>query len=394
MVLSGLLAAACAAPALAQKSYDPGASDTDIKLGQTVPHSGPGSPYGVLGRAQVAYFEMLNEKGGINGRKVTLLSMDDAYSPPKTVEATRRLVEQDEVLALFSSLGTATQSAVQKYLNAKKVPQLLLNTGAGRWNEPEKFPWTTPGLPMYTTEAHILGKHILASVPDAKIGILAQHDDLGKEYVKALKEALGDKADKMIVAEQSYELADPTVDSQIIALANSGANVFYNITTGKATSQSIRKVAELGWKPLHLIMSGSTASELITAAGADKAIGLTTVKYRKNVGHPQWADDPDLKAYEAFRAKYLPNVDPNNDLAFAGYSQAVLMGKILEACGDELTRANVLKQATTLKNVTAPALIKGLAYSTSPTDYAPLTTLYLATYDGKDWKLGDKPISD
>jgi ABC-type branched-subunit amino acid transport system substrate-binding protein len=320
--------------------------------------------------------------------------MDDAYSPPKTVEATRRLVEQEEVLGMFGSLGTGPQLAVQKYLNAKKVPQLLLNTGSGRWNDPKNFPWTTPGLPMYTTEAHILGKYILETKPNAKIGILAQHDDLGKEYIKALREVLGDKADKMIVAEHSYELTDPTIDSQIVALANSGADVFYNITTGKATSQSIRKVAELGWKPLHLIMSGSTAAEIITAAGADKAIGLTTIKYRKNIGDSQWVDDADVKFYETFRAKYLPNVDPTNDLAFIGYSQGVIMGKVLEACGDELTRANLLKQATTMKNVTAPALLPGLSYSTEQTDYAPLKTLYLATYDGKDWKLSDKTYSE
>lgn len=384
-----------AAPALAEKKYDPGASDTEIRLGQTMPHSGPGSPYGAIGRAATAYFQMLNEtQGGVNGRKVTLLSMDDAYSPPKTVEATRRLVESDQVLALFASLGTATQSAVQKYLNVKGVPQLLLNTGAGRWNDPKKFPWTTPGLPMYAAEAKILAKYILAKESDPKIGILAQHDELGKEFVRELKTALGPKADGMIVQELSYELADPTVDSQILKLKNAGANVFFNITTGKATSQSIRKAAEIGWKPLHVIFSGSTASNLFQAAGTENAVGMITVKYRKNAGDPQWADDQGMKDFEAFRAKYLPNVDPSNDLAFIGYAQAAVMAKILENCGDDLTRANVLKQATSLKDITTPALLPGVTYNTQPDDYSPFRTLYVAAFDGKLWKVVEKLSAD
>lgn len=384
-----------AAPALAEKKYDPGATDTTIKLGQTVPHSGPGSPYGAIGRSATAYFEMLNEtQGGINGRKVTLLSLDDAYSPPKTVEATRRLVESEQVLALFSSLGTATQAAVQKYLNTKGVPQLLLNTGAGRWNDPKNFPWTTPGLPMYAAEAKILAKYIQTHVKDPKIGILAQHDELGKEFVRELRTALGPDANKLIVEELSYELTDPTVDSQIVKLKNAGANVFFNVTTGKATSQSIRKAAEIGWKPLHVIMSGSTASNLLQAAGLENAIGMVTVKYRKNAGDPQWADDKGMKDYEAFRAKYLPNVDPLNDLAFVGYAQAAVMAKILEMCGDDLTRANVLKQATNLKDVTSPALISGVTYNTRPDDYSPFKTLYVAAFDGKLWKTTDKLTVD
>lgn len=380
-----------AAPALAEKKYDPGATDTTIKVGQTVPHSGPGSPYGVLGRAATAYFEMLNDtKGGINGRKVTLLSLDDAYSPPKTVEATRRLVESEQVLALFSSLGTATQAAVQKYLNAKGVPQLLLNTGAGRWNDPKNFPWTTPGLPMYATEAQILAKYIQTHVKEPKIGILAQHDELGKEFTRELRTALGPDANKLIVAEESYELSDPTIDSQIVKLKNAGANVFFNVTTGKATSQSIRKVVEIGWKPLHVIMSGSTSTNLLQAAGLENATGMVTVKYRRNAGDPQWADDQALKDFEAFRAKYLPNIDPTNDLAFIGYAQAYVMAKILEMCGDDLTRANVLKQATNLKDLTSPALLPGVSYNTRPDDYSPFKTLYVAVFDGKFWKTSEK----
>lgn len=392
VALAVLLAAT---PALAEKKYDPGATDTEIKLGNTVPHSGPGSPYGALGRAATAYFQMLNEtKGGVNGRKVTVLSLDDAYSPPKTVEATRRLVENDQVLALFASLGTATQGAVQKYLNAKGVPQLLLNTGAGRWNDPKQFPWTTPGLPMYATEAKIMAKYIKEKQPDAKIGILVQHDELGKEFTKELRAALGPDADKMIVLEQSYELTDPTVDSQIIKLKSSGANVFVNVTTGKATSQAIRKVKEIDWKPLHVLFSGSTASNIIQAAGPENAAGIVTVKYRKNAGDPQYADDPAMKDFEAFRAKYLPNVDADNDLAFAGYAQAVVMAKILEMSGDDLTRANVLKQATSMKDVTSPALIKGVTYNTKPDDYSPFQTLYVAQYDGKLWKTLEKITVD
>ena len=277
----------------AEKKYDPGASDTEIKLGQTVPHSGPGSLYGVLGRVGEAYFQMLNEKGGINGRKVKFLTMDDAYSAPKCVEATRRLVEQEEVLALFGSLGTAPQTAVHKYLNSKGVPQLLLNTGASKWNDPKNFKWTMAGLPLYPTEARILAKHVVAVKPNAKIGILYQNDDFGRDFLGPFKKVLEDAGGTAkVIMEQTYDLTEPTVDSQLINLSKSGADVFYNITTGKATSQSIRKVVELGWKPLQLLSAGSTGRSILNAAGFENATGIVAIRYAKEVGVPRWEKDP------------------------------------------------------------------------------------------------------
>ena len=306
----------------AEKKYDPGASDTEIKLGQTVPHSGPGSLYGVLGRVGEAYFQMLNEKGGINGRKVKFLTMDDAYSAPKCVEATRRLVEQEEVLALYGSLGTAPQTAVHKYLNSKGVPQLLLNTGASKWNDPKNFKWTMAGLPLYPTEARILARHVVGVKPDAKIGILYQNDDFGRDFLGALQEGAGgcrrhrqgdhgadlrsDRSDHRFAAHQSLEIR---------------RRCFLQHPTGKATSQSIRKVAELGWKPLQLLSAGSTGRSILSAAGLENATGIVAIRYAKEVGVPRWEKDPDVMAFEELRKKYLPNVDPDNTIAFAGYGQ-------------------------------------------------------------------------
>ncbi len=392
-----VVATAClviATAAKAEKKYDPGASDTEIKLGQTIPHSGPGSLYGVIGRTQAAYFQMLNEKGGINGRKITFLTLDDSYSAPKTVEATRRLVEQDEVLALFGSLGTAPQSAVQKYLNSKNIPQLLLNTGAGRWNDPKNFRWTTPGLPLYPSEGRILARYLLQAKPDAKVAILYQNDEFGRDFMTSFKEVLAAAGgNAQVVAEASYDLTEPTIDSQLINLSKSGADTFYNISTGKATSQSIRKVAELGWKPLHLLVSTSSGRSIINAAGPDNATGIVSVQYAKEVGSPKWAEDPDVKAFQQLREKYLPNVDPDNTIAFQGYSMGVTMARILEKCGDELTHENVLKQATNLNGYKAPIFLPGITYGTTPDDYSPIKTLFIGTFNGKDWDLSEKPIS-
>src|ERR1700682_2230005 len=328
----------------AEKKYDPGASDTEIKLGQTVPHSGPGSLYGVLGRVGEAYFQMLNENGGINGRQVKFFTMDDAYSAPKAVEATRRLVEQEEVLALFGSLGTAPQTAVHKYLNSKGVPQLLLNTGASKWNDPKNNKWTLAGLPLYPTEARILAKSVLSVKPNAKVAILYQNDDFGRDFLAPFKKVLADAGGTaQVIMEQTYDLTEPTVDSQLINLSKSGADVFYNITTGKATSQSIRKVVELGWKPLQLLSAGSTGLSILRAAGLENANGIVAIRYSKEAGPGRWERDKDVMAFEALRAKYLPTVDPDNTIAYAGYGQAVSMGEILRRCGDDLTRANVLK---------------------------------------------------
>jgi ABC-type branched-subunit amino acid transport system substrate-binding protein len=395
---AAVTAAALAAvhPAFAaDKKYDPGASDTEIKLGQTVPHSGPGSLYGVLGRVGEAYFQMLNDKGGINGRKIKFFTMDDSYSAPKAVEATRRLVEQEEVLALFGSLGTAPQTAVHKYLNSKGVPQLLLNTGASKWNDPKNNKWTLAGLPLYPTEARILAKYVVSVKPNAKIAILYQNDDFGRDFLGPFKQVLADAGGTAkVIAEATYDLTDPTIDSQLINLSKSGADVFYNISTGKASSQSIRKVVELGWKPLQLLSAGSTGRSILSAAGLDNAAGIVAIRYSKEVGVPRWEKDPDVMGFEELRKKYLPNVDQDNTIAYAGYGQAVTMAEILRRCGDELTRANVLKQAASLNGFHSPYMLDGITYSFTPDDYTPMKTLYISIFNGKDWDISDKPVTE
>ena len=395
--IATIVASALPAPHVwaAEKKYDPGASDTEIKIGQTVPHSGPGSLYGVLGRVGEAYFQMLNEKGGVNGRKVKFLTMDDAYSAPKCVEATRRLVEQEEVLALFGSLGTAPQTAVHKYLNAKGVPQLLLNTGASKWNDPKNNKWTMAGLPLYPTEARILAKHVVNVKPNGKVGILYQNDDFGRDFLGPFKKVLADAGGTAsVIMEQTYDLTDPTIDSQLINLSKSGADVFYNISTGKATSQSIRKVAELGWKPLQLLSAGSTGRSILSAAGFENAAGIVAIRYAKEVGVSRWEKDPDVMAFEELRKKYLPTVDPDNTIAFAGYGQVATMAEILRRCGDDLTRANVLKQATNLNGFHSPYFLDGITYSYTPDDYTPMKTLYISIFNGKDWDISDRPVTE
>src|SRR3954462_10351179 len=379
----------------AEKKYDAGASDTEIKIGQTVPDSGPGSLYGVLGRVGEAYFQMINEKGGINGRKVKFLTLDDAYSAPKCVEATRRLVEQDEVLALFGSLGTAPQTAVHKYLNSKGVPQLLLNTGASKWNDPKNFKWTMAGLPLYPTEARILAKHVIGVKPNAKVGILYQNDDFGRDFLGPFKQVLADAGGSAkVIMEQTYDLTDPTIDSQLINLSKSGADVFYNISTGKASSQSIRKVAELGWKPLQLLSAGSTGRSILNAAGLENAVGIVAIRYSKDAGPGPWEADKDVMAFDALRKAYLPSVDPDNTIAYAGYGQVASMAEILRRCGDDLTRANVLKQASTLDGFHSPFFLDGVNYNYTPGDYTPMKTLFISTFNGKDWIVSDKPVTE
>jgi ABC-type branched-subunit amino acid transport system substrate-binding protein len=378
----------------ADKKYDLGASDTEIKIGQTIPHSGPGSLYGVLGRVGEAYFQSLNEKGGINGRKIKFLTMDDSYSAPKAVEATRRLVEQEEILALYGSLGTAPQTAVHKYLNSKGVPQLLLNTGASKWNDPKNNKWTMAGLPLYPTEARILAKYAVSVNPNAKVGILYQNDDFGRDFLGPFKDELAKAGGTAkVIAEVTYDLTDPTIDSQLINLAKSGADVFYNITTGKATSQSIRKVVELGWKPLQLLSAGSTGRSILEAAGLENAKGIVSIAYGKDIGSPLYAKDPDIVAFEALRAKYLPTVSADNSIAFFGYGQAVSMAEILRRCGDELTHENVLKQAIGLNGFRAPQMLPGVSYSYTNDAYVPMATLYTQRFDGKDWIISDKSVT-
>jgi branched-chain amino acid transport system substrate-binding protein len=376
---------AFATSALAQKKYDPGASDTEIKIGQTMPYSGPASAYGTIGKVEAAYFKKINDDGGINGRKINLISLDDAYSPPKTVEMVRRLVEQDEVLLLFQTLGTAHNSAVQKYLNAKKVPQLFVATGATKWNDAQGNPWTMGWQPNYQTETTIYAKHILKEKPNAKIGVLYQNDDYGKDYLKGLKDGLGDKA-KMIVAEVSYEVSDPTIDSQIVQLQGSGADVLVNITTPKFAAQAIRKAYDIGWKPLHYLNNVSIAvGSVLTPAGLDKSVGLVSTAYYKDPTDTQWASDASIAEWTAFMKKYYPDGSLIDATNVYGYTVAQTMVQVLKQCGDTLTRENVMKQAASLKDFAPGTLLPGIKINTSAKDFAPIEGVQLMKFDGKSW---------
>ena len=388
------LGATLATPALAQKKYDIGASDTEIKVGQTIPLSGPASAYGGIGKVQAAYVRMINEQGGINGRKINLIQYDDGYSPPKTVEQVRKLVEGDEVLTTFQIIGTPPNAAVQKYLNEKKVPQLLASTGATRFTDPKNFPWTIAFNPNYQAEAHVYAKFILANYPNAKIGILYQNDDLGKDYVKGLKDGLGAKA-SMIVAEVSYELSDPTVDSQMVTLKASGADFFYNMTTPKFGAQSIKKAAELGWKPVQILdINATPVSQTLIPAGLDNAKGIISVNYGKDPLDPQWAGDEGMKRYKAFMAKYAPAEDANSGIATYGYSTAALLVQILKQCGDNLTRANIMKQATNVRDYTPDLALPGMTSTTEPDDWRINKQFQMMKFDGQRWVLFGPILTD
>ena len=388
------LGATLATPSLAQKQYDTGAGDTEIKVGQTIPLSGPASAYGSIGKVQAAYIHMINEQGGIGGRKINLIQYDDGYNPPKTVEQVRKLVEGDEVLTTFQIIGTPSNAAVQKYLNEKKVPQLLAATGATRFTDPKHFPWTIAFNPNYQSEAHIYAKYILANHPEAKIAILYQNDDLGKDYVKGLKDALGAKAN-MIVAEASYELSDPTVDSQMVTLKASGADLFYNITTPKFGAQAIRKAAELGWKPVQILdINASPVSQTLIPAGLENAKGIISVNYGKDPLDPQWADDEGMKRYKAFMAKYAPGEDANSGIATYGYSTAALLVHIIKQCGDDLTRANLMKQATNIKGYIPDLALPGMTLSTTPDDWRINKQFQMMKFDGQRWVLFGPILTD
>ena len=383
-----------ATPAFAQKKYDTGASDTEIKVGQTIPLSGPASAYGSIGKVQAAYIRMVNEQGGVHGRKINLIQYDDAYSPPKTVEQVRKLVEGDEVLTTFQIIGTPPNAAVQKYLNEKKVPQLLASTGATRFTDPKNFPWTIAFNPNYQSEGHIYAKFILANYPNAKIAILYQNDDLGKDYVKGLKDGLGDKA-SMIVAEKSYELSDPTVDSQMVTLKASGADLFYNITTPKFGAQAIKKAAELGWKPVQILdINATPVSQTLIPAGLDNAKDIISVNYGKDPLDPQWNNDEGMKRYKAFMAKYAPAEDANSGIATYGYSTAALLVQILNQCGDNLTRANIMTQATNIKGFVADLALPGMTVSTEPDDWRINKQFQMMKFDGQRWVLFGSILTD
>ncbi len=331
---------------------------------------------------------MINDQGGINGRKINLISLDDGYTPPKTVEQTRKLVEEENVLLIFGALGTPTNTAIHKYVNAKKVPHLFLATGATKWGNPKEFPWTMGWQPSYQQEAHIYAEDILRNHPNAKIGVLYQNDDYGKDYLKGLEDGLGAKAKTMIVKEVSYETSEPTVDSQIVALKGSGADVFVNITTPKFAAQAIRQASDIGWKPVHYLNNVSNSvGAVLKPAGLDKSVGLISSSYYKDVSDPQWSNDPGMVKFKEWRQKYLPNADPADNFNLIGYSQAETMAYVLKACGDDLTRENIMKQAANIKNLELPLLLPAIKVSTSPTNYFPIGQLQLERFDGKEWKL-------
>jgi branched-chain amino acid transport system substrate-binding protein len=384
-----------ASPASAQKKYDTGATDTEIKIGQTVPFSGPASAYAGIGKTQAAYLKMINEQGGINGRKLNLIQYDDAYSPPKAVEQVRKLVEGDEVLFTFQIIGTPSNAAVQKYLNTKKVPQLLASTGASRFSDPQNAPWTIAYNPNYQSEARIYAKYILKNHPDAKIGILFQNDDLGRDYVTGLKAGLGDKAATMIVGETSYELSDPTIDSQIVKLKSLGVDLLYDASTPKFAAQAIKKVADLGWKPIHILdINASPVSATLKPAGLEISKDIISTNYGKDPGDPQWKDDAGIKAYFAFMDKYYPEGDKINTVNSYGYATAELLVHVLRQCGDDLTRENIMRQATGLKNYVGSLALPGMSAHTSPTDYRINKQMQMMKFDGERWQLFGPIIED
>src|SRR5712691_9522017 len=366
----------------------PGVTATEIKIGNTNPYSGPASVYGTIGKGIAAYFKKVNDEGGINGRKINFITLDDGYSPPKTVEMVRRLVEQEQVLFLFQTLGTPTNTAIWKYLNDQQVPHLFVATGATKWGDPKGHPWTMGWQPTYQTEAQIYAQYLLRNVPDARIGILYQNDDYGKDYVKGFKDGLGDAAKKLIVLEQSHEVTDPTIDSQIVNLKNSGANVFFNVTIPKFAVQAIKKSHDIGWKPLHFLNNvSSSLGTVLKPAGLDASKGLITALYMKEVTDPQWKNDKGFQDWVAFMKKYYPEGALDDQSNAYGYNVAILMAQTLKQCGNDLSRENIMKQAASIKNLDLPLLLPGIKVNTSPTDFAPVEQEQLAKFDGERWAL-------
>lgn len=387
-------AALVSTPVRAQKAYGPGASDTEIKLGQSTPLSGPASAFGAgAGRAVVGYFQMLNEQGGINGRRINFTQLDNAYSAPKAIEQSRKLVEDTVVLAEVGTIGTAPNVAIQKFLNSKQVPQLFITAGGRRFNDPKNFPWTVPLYPDFETEGRVIAKYLLKNKPDAKIGVFYQNDDYGKDYLRGLKAGLGDKA-KQIVLEASYELADPTIDSQIVSLKASGIDTLVEQSSSKAAAQSIRKVHELNWNPLHII-GGSTASveTILKPAGLGASKGLVTTQFLKQPGDPAWANDQEVKEYKNFLRKYAPSVNPDDYSVLVAYMNVHAIELVLKKCGDELTRENLIRQATSLHGERLPMMLPGISISTKPDDYGAFKTLRIAVFDGESWSLTGDPLS-
>ena len=380
--------------ALAQKKYDTGATDTEIKIGNVEAYSGPASAYGVIGKTEDAYFKMINDAGGINGRKINFISYDDGYSPPKTVEQVRKLIESDEVLLVFNALGTPTQTAVQKYQNAKKVPQLFLATGASKWNDPKDFPWTMGFQPSYRVEARIFAKYILKTKPGAKVAVFYANDDFGKDYVAGLKDVFGDKASSIIVAEESYETTEPSVDSHIVKLKGTGADVLVNISTPKFAAQAIKKMAELEWKPLHLMTDVSISiGAVMKPAGLEASEGILSAGYLKDASDPQWADDEGMKKFKAFIDKHMPGANIADTNLVYGYTASQAMVQVLKQAGDDLTRENVMKQAASLKDFAPDTTLPGIKINTSATDFAPIEQLKMMQFKNGKWDLFGDIIS-
>jgi branched-chain amino acid transport system substrate-binding protein len=395
MLSKGLCTAALAAAvifcvsqgAFAQKKYDAGASDTEIKIGNIMPYSGPASAYGVIGKTEQAFFNMINAQGGINGRKINFLSYDDGYSPPKAVEQARKLVEDDGVLLIFNSVGTPSNSAIQKYMNTKKVPQLFVASGASKWNNPKEFPWTMGWQPSYQVEAQIYAKYLLKHKPDAKIGVLYQNDDFGKDYLKGLKDGLGPNA-AMIAAEESYDTTEPTIDSHVVKLKAAGVDVFVSVTTPRFAAQAIKKLAEIDWHPLHIVSNVSASvGGVMKPAGYENSQGILSANYAKDGADPQWDNDPGMKKFYAFLDKYYPEGDRLNGSVVYGYGAAQTLAKVLEMCGDDLTRENVMKQAASLKDFEPDTLLPGIKINTSPTDFAPIKQLQMMRFKGEKWDM-------
>jgi ABC-type branched-subunit amino acid transport system substrate-binding protein len=381
--------------ASAQKKYDFGATDTEIKIGQTLPFSGPASAYASIGKTQAAYFNMINEQGGVNGRKINLIQYDDGYSPPKAVEQVRKLVENDEVLFMFQMIGTPSNAAVQKYLNGKKVPQLFAATGASRFSDPKNYPWTLGFNPNYFVEGRIYGQYILKNYPDAKVGVLYQNDDLGRDYLNGIKSGLGDKASTVVVAEASYEVSDPTIDSQILKLKSAGVDVLFSASTPKFAAQAIKKNAELGWKPVHILdINATSVGAVMQPAGLEASKGVISVNYGKDPLDPTWKDDPGMKKYFEFMAKYYPEGDKNSSFNSYGYGTAQLMVHVLKQCGDDLTRENVMKQATNLKDVQLDLALPGIVNNSTPNDYRVNKQLQMMRFNGERWEMFGPILED
>ena len=380
--------------ALAQKKYDTGATDTEIKIGNIMPYSGPASAYGVIGKTEQAYFNKINAEGGINGRKINFVSYDDGYSPPKAVEQARKLVESDEVLLIFNSLGTPPNSAIHKYMNSKKVPQLFVATGATKWNDPKEFPWTMGWQPNYQSESRIYAKYLMKEKPDAKIAILYQNDDYGKDYVKGLKDGLGTKAATMIVAEESYETTEPTIDSHIVKLKSTGADVFFNVTTPKFAAQAIKKINEIDWKVVHLLNNVSASiGSVMKPAGFENSQGIISSNYLKDTSDPQWKNDAGMKAFDEFLTKYFPEGNRVDGSVMYGYTVAQGLVYVLKNCGDNLTRENIMKQAASINGLELGGLLPGVKVQTSATDFAPISQLQLMKFKGEKWDLFGDIIS-